>query len=60
MEFTPALPEAVAGPIPRLGMGVFNKVFLQFADRFWRTTSTRSGSTAGPASLGIPGTTSPP
>ncbi|MFD4652424.1 flavin monoamine oxidase family protein [Streptomyces sp. NPDC058441] len=36
IEFAPALPEAVAGPIARLGMGVFNKVFLQFRDRFWQ------------------------
>ncbi|MFJ7199621.1 flavin monoamine oxidase family protein [Streptomyces sp. NPDC098926] len=36
IEFTPTLPEAVAGPIARLGMGVFNKVFLQFPDRFWQ------------------------
>ncbi|MFF8990419.1 flavin monoamine oxidase family protein [Streptomyces sp. NPDC014983] len=35
ITFTPALPDAVAGPIARLGMGVFNKVFLQFPDRFW-------------------------
>ncbi|MGA4543026.1 flavin monoamine oxidase family protein [Uniformispora flossi] len=35
ITFTPALPEAVAGPIARLGMGVFNKVFLQFPERFW-------------------------
>ncbi|MGR6997790.1 FAD-dependent oxidoreductase [Yinghuangia aomiensis] len=32
ITFTPALPEAVAGPIARLGMGVFNKVFLQFPE----------------------------
>lgn len=36
IEFTPALPDAIAGPIARLGMGVFNKVFLQFPDRFWQ------------------------
>ncbi|TWV45980.1 FAD-binding protein [Streptomyces misionensis] len=36
IEFTPALPGAVAGPIARLGMGVFNKVFLQFPGRFWQ------------------------
>ncbi|MEJ1088807.1 FAD-dependent oxidoreductase [Microbacterium sp. Mu-80] len=35
IEFAPALPDAVAGPIGRLGMGVFNKVFLQFPERFW-------------------------
>lgn len=33
--FEPALPLDVAGPIERLGMGVFNKVFLQFPERFW-------------------------
>ncbi|MEW2623325.1 FAD-dependent oxidoreductase [Streptomyces sp. NPDC048106] len=36
ITFTPALPDAVAGPIARLGMGVFNKVFLQFPERFWQ------------------------
>ncbi len=36
IAFTPALPDAVAGPIGRLGMGVFNKVFLQFPRRFWQ------------------------
>ncbi|MFE7709354.1 flavin monoamine oxidase family protein [Streptomyces sp. NPDC057486] len=35
IEFTPPLPEDIAGPIARLGMGVFNKIFLQFPDRFW-------------------------
>jgi len=33
--FDPVLPDQVATPIARLGMGVFNKVFLQFPDRFW-------------------------
>jgi monoamine oxidase len=33
--FDPALPDSVAGPISRLGMGVFNKIFIQFPDRFW-------------------------
>jgi monoamine oxidase len=33
--FDPPLPEPVAGAIDRLGMGVFNKVFLQFAQTFW-------------------------
>ncbi|WP_199923285.1 FAD-dependent oxidoreductase, partial [Streptomyces sp. NRRL S-813] len=36
IEFTPALSDAVAGPIARLGMGVFNKVFLGCPDRFWQ------------------------
>ncbi|WP_426517426.1 flavin monoamine oxidase family protein [Diaminobutyricibacter sp. McL0618] len=35
IQFTPALPPEITGPIGRLGMGVFNKVFLQFPDRFW-------------------------
>lgn len=35
IEFDPVLPAQVAGPIERLGMGVFNKVFLQFPRRFW-------------------------
>ncbi|WP_309101946.1 FAD-dependent oxidoreductase [Microbacterium sp.] len=39
VEFEPALPDHVAGPIGRLGMGVFNKVFLQFPDRFWAEDS---------------------
>lgn len=35
IEFVPPLPDAVAGPIERLGMGVFNKIFIQFPERFW-------------------------
>lgn len=35
IEFVPALPDVVAGPIERLGMGVFVKVFVQFPRRFW-------------------------
>lgn len=35
IAFDPALPDAVSGPISRLGMGVFNKVFVQFPERFW-------------------------
>ncbi|WP_288969848.1 NAD(P)/FAD-dependent oxidoreductase [uncultured Microbacterium sp.] len=35
ITFEPALPDAVAGPVSRLGMGVFNKVFVQFPERFW-------------------------
>ncbi|KJQ53130.1 flavin monoamine oxidase family protein [Microbacterium sp. SA39] len=35
IAFEPALPDAVTGPIERLGMGVFNKIFLQFPRRFW-------------------------
>lgn len=39
IAFEPALPETVAGPIARLGMGVFNKVFIQFPERFWNEES---------------------
>ncbi|WP_341975152.1 FAD-dependent oxidoreductase [Microbacterium sp. LTA6] len=39
IEFAPALPEDVAGPIARLGMGVFNKIFVQFPERFWSEDS---------------------
>ena len=39
IAFEPALPDSVAGPIDRLGMGVFNKVFLQFPERFWNEDS---------------------
>lgn len=39
IEFDPPLPAEVAGPISRLGMGVFNKVFLQFPERFWAEDS---------------------
>ncbi|QNA92415.1 MULTISPECIES: FAD-dependent oxidoreductase [unclassified Microbacterium] len=35
IAFEPALPDAVSGPISRLAMGVFNKVFVQFPERFW-------------------------
>lgn len=49
IEFEPALPDAVAGPIGRLGMGVFNKVFVQFPERFWdeETYVVRALGTAG-------------
>ncbi|WP_157416579.1 flavin monoamine oxidase family protein [Agromyces allii] len=36
IAFEPALPETAAGPIERLGMGTFDKVFLQFPERFWQ------------------------
>ncbi|MFS0893441.1 flavin monoamine oxidase family protein [Microbacterium sp. 179-I 3D3 NHS] len=39
ISFDPALPDDIAGPIDRLGMGVFNKIFLQFPTRFWREDS---------------------
>lgn len=35
IAFDPPLPEAATGPIARLGMGVFNKIFVQFPERFW-------------------------
>lgn len=39
IAFVPPLPDTVAGPIARLGMGVFNKVFIQFPERFWNEES---------------------
>jgi monoamine oxidase len=36
ISFEPPLPAAAAGAIERLGMGVFNKIFVQFPERFWR------------------------
>ncbi|WP_096714644.1 flavin monoamine oxidase family protein [Microbacterium sp. SZ1] len=39
IDFAPPLPDSIAGPIARLGMGVFNKIFLQFPDRFWAEDS---------------------
>ena len=39
IDFTPPLPDRIAGPIGRLGMGVFNKVFIQFPERFWNEDS---------------------
>lgn len=39
ITFEPALPDEVTGPIERLGMGVFNKIFLQFPERFWNEES---------------------
>ena len=35
ISFTPELPEDVAGAIDRIEMGVFNKIFLRFPERFW-------------------------
>jgi len=35
IAFAPALPSPVAQAIERVGMGVFDKVFLQFPERFW-------------------------
>ncbi len=35
IRFDPPLPRTATGPIARLGMGVFNKVFVQFPERFW-------------------------
>ncbi|MFB4353826.1 FAD-dependent oxidoreductase [Microbacterium sp. LS_15] len=39
IAFTPPLPDEIAGPVDRLGMGVFNKIFLQFPARFWGADS---------------------
>jgi len=39
IEFSPALPDRIAGAVDRLGMGVFNKIFLQFPERFWAEES---------------------
>lgn len=36
IDFEPALPEPVADAIARVGMGTFDKVFLQFPERFWQ------------------------
>ncbi|PYD01381.1 FAD-dependent oxidoreductase [Microbacterium esteraromaticum] len=35
IEFDPPLPRPASDSISRLGMGVFNKVFMQFPERFW-------------------------
>ncbi|HWD63364.1 MAG TPA: NAD(P)/FAD-dependent oxidoreductase, partial [Humibacter sp.] len=35
IAFEPPLPDSVTAPIERLGMGVFNKIFLQFPQPFW-------------------------
>lgn len=35
ITYTPALPSAKTGAISRLGSGLLNKVFLEFATRFW-------------------------
>ena len=35
IAFDPPLPEPISTPIDRLGMGVFDKIFLQFPQRFW-------------------------
>ncbi len=39
IEFIPSLPAAVSAPIARLGMGVFNKIFIQFPESFWNDDS---------------------
>lgn len=39
IAFTPPLSPDVTGAISRLGMGVFNKIFLQFPARFWHEES---------------------
>ena len=35
IAFDPPLPDRASESISTLGMGVFNKVFVQFAERFW-------------------------
>ncbi|WP_304441567.1 NAD(P)/FAD-dependent oxidoreductase [Demequina sp. NBRC 110054] len=35
LAFDPPLPPAVAGPLSRLEMNAFEKVFLRFEERFW-------------------------
>jgi monoamine oxidase len=35
IRFEPALPAPIADLVDRVGMGVFDKVFLQFPERFW-------------------------
>lgn len=35
IRFDPPLPQRAGESIARLGMGVFNKVFVQFPERFW-------------------------
>ena len=35
IRFDPPLPSTASDRIARLGMGVFNKVFVQFPERFW-------------------------
>ncbi|GAA1241402.1 monoamine oxidase [Microbacterium phyllosphaerae] len=39
IDFVPPLPDTVAAPVSRLGMGVFNKIFIQFPERFWNESS---------------------
>lgn len=39
IDFVPPLPDTVAAPVSRLGMGVFNKIFIQFPERFWDESS---------------------
>jgi len=36
IRFDPALPAPVSDLVDRIGMGVFDKVFLQFPERFWQ------------------------
>nr|WP_045250521.1 NAD(P)/FAD-dependent oxidoreductase [Microbacterium azadirachtae] len=35
IDFDPPLPETITAAIERIGMGVFNKIFLRFPERFW-------------------------
>ncbi|WP_420369241.1 flavin monoamine oxidase family protein [Curtobacterium sp. L1-20] len=47
VTFDPPLPEPVAGAIGRLGMGVYDKVFLRFPERFWDDWVIRQQGPAG-------------
>lgn len=47
IEFTPPLAEPVAGALDRLGMGVYDKVFLRFPTRFWDHWVIRQQGSAG-------------
>ncbi|NQY39372.1 MAG: FAD-dependent oxidoreductase [Henriciella sp.] len=40
IRFSPPLPEKKQAAIRRLGMGILDKVYLQFADVFWDADTT--------------------
>lgn len=42
IHFIPALPKIKEAAIHKIGFGVFNKVFLQFEQKFWDKTSTHT------------------
>ncbi len=50
VQFTPPLPEKKWGAIERLGMGVVNKIFLLFEERFWDKKAEWIGEMALPES----------